>query len=1463
MVKLKKRLSLILVFTFVFQLFTVISNKVTVKAEDLPKISVLKEQTIKDDLNNTVSFNLQIKNAGLEKVDLSKVKIKYWYTSDGIDDEEAVVDYSTIDKSKILFQFSDLDAIYQNADRQLTISFGTVDTYIDPGSSQYINLRFYSKQWKTLKQSNDYSCINNVTTYYEDKLTDGVEPSYVQARENIIKFDVKAYNKALDSNPSIYPCIKVKNVGNVKLDISKIKFRYYYTKDGDDDLAEVYYCDWCNIGNDKVTGTLNLAEKPTENYDHYLEVAFKDTPGILNVNDELEVQSRFNKPNWKPYNQQNDYSFDSTDTQYANWDKVEVIYDGQAYSGGIVDPNNSGNSGSDSDDIDSDGLPNYYELTNTRTDPQKADSDNTGINDGQKDNDHDGLTNLEEYKLGTDPGAIDTDCDGLSDLDEVDKYHTNPAIYDSDADGMGDGAEVKNGLDPLNKDTDGDGIIDSQEVFNQVLIDSVYKNVDIQKSLVAPEVVIKGSGDYSKQIHINDVSDNKTFSSINSIVGHPFEFAHNDNLKFESAKLSFKISDTALQHHKLSDLKIAWYDTAINKVNLLDTQIDETSKTISTDVNHFSYYFVIDSKDYYYDIDVVNANSKIDTGKADVVFTIDTTGSMLWAINNVKSNINAVVDQLKADNVDVRLGLVGFKDITYDGLYSTKDYGWFTNVDDFKNAVGALYASGGGDWEESDVDGLEVSREKGFRLSVSKYIVLLTDASYKNGTAYDPELTMDSEISRLKNDNISVSVITDLSDSTVKDAYEPLYTQTNGIIADIYSIFVSVLQPLIEKMSTVSNEGAWIRLSNGSIVHLDKDPSLGDYSVDTDKDGIPDLKELIQEVDDSYVDPSSATTSRYKEWTFKSNPAVADTDGDGIGDKYDKRLTIFDSRVIEQNDDYVLFSTGNKWEKFSFNYYDLMNEISKMSWSNIDDQGYGKKLAPYFDNDKINFSTEELNYIYDYDPMGVRSYLTANQHHSLVEDVYRVRTHVPSLYYKYDSFTEKWSLTEETRSDFGDNYKVFSTAELMFTYDTQTKMNIDDLFDIVNRIVAVGMFFVGEFNPSALEKAGEEYGVKAAEDLVFTGSNEVMLTVEPELQGLSEDALEAVNAVEEKELVNLLNASDETEIETIKAEMLANAKGAAEAAEELGSIEQKLASGDPEAIFEDVYDVIQKGDEYEVTLKDQKTVIEVSESQLETDLVEKQGVTSEEAKGVIECFGDGCFVGETLIQTSNGLKRIDTIQEGDLVLSKDVKTGEMTYKPVLTVYRKSTKRLIVLNVQGQEIRTTPSHLFFVDGWWKSAENLKVGDKILTSAGDLKEVTATTTENQAEPERIYNLNVGDYHTYFVSGLELLVHNDCNYREIFFNKYPNLEGKVWVHHSIERQVLTKYPGLFTEAELNDISMLRGIPKDVNSELHLSTIRTLWNQFYEEIDAGEIPLTKQSFYDKVREIDAIFGSAFQPPI
>lgn len=111
-------------------------------------------------------------------------------------------------------------------------------------------------------------------------------------------------------------------------------------------------------------------------------------------------------------------------------------------------------------DRDGDGLPDWYEDLYDFLDPDVP-------TDAALDFDEDGLTNLEEFELGTDPSNPDTDGDGLDDGDEVKVHMTDPLNPDTDGDGLSDGDEVNvYGTDPLNPDTDGDGFGDFQEVVH-------------------------------------------------------------------------------------------------------------------------------------------------------------------------------------------------------------------------------------------------------------------------------------------------------------------------------------------------------------------------------------------------------------------------------------------------------------------------------------------------------------------------------------------------------------------------------------------------------------------------------------------------------------------------------------------------------------------------------------------------------------------------------------------------------------------------------------------------------------------------------------------------------------------------------------------------------------------------------------------------------------------------------------
>lgn len=142
-------------------------------------------------------------------------------------------------------------------------------------------------------------------------------------------------------------------------------------------------------------------------------------------------------------------------------------------------------------------------------------------------------------------------------------------------------------------------------------------------------------------------------------------------------------------------------------------------------------------------------------------------------------------------------------------------------------------------------------------------------------------------------------------------------------------------------------------------------------------------------------------------------------------------------------------------------------------------------------------------------------------------------------------------------------------------------------------------------------------------------------------------------------------------------------------------------------------------------------------------------------------FIDGfCFTADTLIATKVGSKQIKDVEVGDEVYSANPETGEKGLKKVTQVFVNETDTLIHVFVGDEEIRTTPTHPFWVEGkGWIDAGYLVAGDKLRLYNGELLEVERVEVECLDEVIKVYNFEVEDWHTYYVSGSEVLVHNAC--------------------------------------------------------------------------------------------------------
>ncbi|CAH1207678.1 hypothetical protein PAECIP111893_02754 [Paenibacillus plantiphilus] len=157
------------------------------------------------------------------------------------------------------------------------------------------------------------------------------------------------------------------------------------------------------------------------------------------------------------------------------------------------------------------------------------------------------------------------------------------------------------------------------------------------------------------------------------------------------------------------------------------------------------------------------------------------------------------------------------------------------------------------------------------------------------------------------------------------------------------------------------------------------------------------------------------------------------------------------------------------------------------------------------------------------------------------------------------------------------------------------------------------------------------------------------------------------------------------------------------------------------------------------------------------DKMKKIGETTPNVYKDKDALPCNCFTVGTKVLTDEGEKPIEEIEVGDRVLSRNEETGEQAYKEVVQLFQKTSESIYIIRLDEQIVEATGNHPFWVEGKeWVDAENLEVGDVLLLSNGESIAIEDITIEGRQEV--VYNFEVEDFHTYFVSDLGVWVHNE---------------------------------------------------------------------------------------------------------
>lgn len=523
-------------------------------------------------------------------------------------------------------------------------------------------------------------------------------------------------------------------------------------------------------------------------------------------------------------------------------------------------------------DTDGDNLPDGYEALTLGTDPTKPDTDDNGVLDCDEDFDEDGLTNLQEYEQGTEPYNDDTDGDGLKDGEEIYTYGTDPLKVDTDDDGLDDGDEIYFETDPLNPDTDGNGVFDGNEKRLQTFIHEV-ENEDCAVTEV--RMSMEGTGNLQKTTTVESIMNKDVLcTDVVGLVGEPFEIETTS--QFDKATLTYVVDKSKLGDTEFDNLLFLWYDEENDNFVELDTILDEENSTVSVETTHFSKYMIVDGKEWYRAWQDIY--TKINESKGQHIpnaTVLISKSSNIYNVNNANRNeliVSNIVDSMSDSDI------MSF--LTYQNAGGMNT--------DFTSVKSALK------W-----DPIYYSRTANASYGIGLAAVILNDEAmgYNSKIIFitDSSVSVDSRFLKLAINNkipIYFFCIGDFNTAALIG-----YAQLTG--GKVYSAktaaeinqscneigpktFVGETDTDGDGFTDIEEMSGLIVSSNCKIVNTDY------MKADTDDDGLDDNEEVDVELTKVEVPGKQGNPSTFKYYHhMNSDPSKADTDGDGYCDIQD------------------------------------------------------------------------------------------------------------------------------------------------------------------------------------------------------------------------------------------------------------------------------------------------------------------------------------------------------------------------------------------------------------------------------------------------------------------------------------------------------------------------------------------------------------------------------------------------
>lgn len=510
----------------------------------------------------------------------------------------------------------------------------------------------------------------------------------------------------------------------------------------------------------------------------------------------------------------------------------------------------------DADD-DEDGIVNSMEIS-IGTNPFDADTDKDGLDDKREVSD-----------TNTDPVLADSDKDGLSDLEEIDVYHTKPLVADTDNDGVTDGKEVEMGFEPL--------VSESTFLVSYTPTFEDDDNMAVTPSLEAeltPELV------NSLTIKRSNVVSHESVG----YMGDAFDFSVDKDIVADapvSLTIGFEFDESSISKDAQPTIyAIEENEHGIKHMVPVETEIVDCKATALVD--KFTTYVLVDRTQLEEDltwIDTYNIDKNFD--KLEIVFVIDDSGSMT-SYDPYNQRLDVARELIEKLPTDTKIGIVAFGDtseyrrLTGDTLITDKSVA--------QNYLTTSYYTSNG-WSTYMYDAISRSFElfESTDENTMRMMVVLTDGISED-TSYHSSVISTAV---LNNVNLFTVGLGSGNSNYFERYLKPLASGTDGefYLSDDASNLAEAFNAIGEKLSlTVDSDkdGLSDYYEENTVLFSGVEYVLDKHNPDTDDDGLLDGEEIVTTIIYSVDGTKMSVTG-----VVKSNPSMADSDGDGVNDKFD------------------------------------------------------------------------------------------------------------------------------------------------------------------------------------------------------------------------------------------------------------------------------------------------------------------------------------------------------------------------------------------------------------------------------------------------------------------------------------------------------------------------------------------------------------------------------------------------